>query len=261
VLLEDIDSAGISREEITKESSGPTEGIDRSHVKLGSDIDAEGMPATFFGPRHLRNGMRNLADMEMQRKAISLSGLLNVIDGVASAEGRILIMTTNILEGLDPALLRPGRVDYSLGFENASHYIARELFLEMFMAYPEDVVSASASISASQQQNGTTSISLSPSEQNQHLLKLPAPRERGNGTTNVNGGGDSNDDLTLDDFAALFATKIPEHVFSPAEIQGFLIKRMNEPARACAEIEGWVEGMMKERKERKGKYSKEGEAQ
>ena len=43
---------------------------------------------------------------------LSLSGLLNALDGVASTEARILFMTTNYLERLDPVLIRPGRVDY-----------------------------------------------------------------------------------------------------------------------------------------------------
>ena len=46
-----------------------------------------------------------------QSKKVSLSGLLNVIDGVATAEGRIYFMTSNYPDRLDSALLRPGRVD------------------------------------------------------------------------------------------------------------------------------------------------------
>lgn len=42
---------------------------------------------------------------------VTLSGLLNALDGVASSEGRIVFMTTNYLERLDAALIRPGRVD------------------------------------------------------------------------------------------------------------------------------------------------------
>lgn len=42
---------------------------------------------------------------------MSLSGLLNAIDGVFSTENRILIMTTNHPELIDPALIRPGRAD------------------------------------------------------------------------------------------------------------------------------------------------------
>lgn len=42
---------------------------------------------------------------------VTFSGLLNCLDGVASTEARILFMTTNYLERLDPALVRPGRID------------------------------------------------------------------------------------------------------------------------------------------------------
>ncbi len=44
-------------------------------------------------------------------KAITMSALLNVIDGVFSRDGRILIMTTNHPDRLDEALKRPGRAD------------------------------------------------------------------------------------------------------------------------------------------------------
>lgn len=42
---------------------------------------------------------------------VTFSGLLNCLDGVASTEARIVFMTTNYLSRLDPALIRPGRVD------------------------------------------------------------------------------------------------------------------------------------------------------
>lgn len=44
---------------------------------------------------------------------VSLSGLLNALDGVASPHGIIVFMTTNHVDRLDPALIRPGRVDLS----------------------------------------------------------------------------------------------------------------------------------------------------
>lgn len=45
---------------------------------------------------------------------ISFSGFLNAIDGVAASEGRILFMTTNHIEKLDDALIRPGRADIKM---------------------------------------------------------------------------------------------------------------------------------------------------
>jgi chaperone BCS1 len=50
-------------------------------------------------------------DSKEEPAGVTLSALLNAIDGVFSRDGRILIMTTNHPEKLDPALRRPGRVD------------------------------------------------------------------------------------------------------------------------------------------------------
>ncbi|OWZ08285.1 hypothetical protein PHMEG_00019195, partial [Phytophthora megakarya] len=50
----------------------------------------------------------------MRNDKLNLSGLLNVLDGVIDCPGRIVIMTTNHPEKLDPALVRPGRVNKKL---------------------------------------------------------------------------------------------------------------------------------------------------
>ncbi|PNH06743.1 putative mitochondrial chaperone bcs1 [Tetrabaena socialis] len=42
---------------------------------------------------------------------LNLAGLLNVLDGVVDTPNRIIIMTTNHPEMLDPALIRPGRIN------------------------------------------------------------------------------------------------------------------------------------------------------
>ena len=63
---------------------------------------------------------------------LTMSGLLNALDGVVSQEGRIVIMTTNHPEKLNPALIRPGRIDYRLCVDLADAYQARTLFLRFF---------------------------------------------------------------------------------------------------------------------------------
>ncbi len=60
---------------------------------------------------------------------VTLSGLLNALDGVSSREGRVLFMTTNHPERLDPALIRPGRVDLRIELGPATPDQARRLFL------------------------------------------------------------------------------------------------------------------------------------
>ncbi len=70
----------------------------------------------------------NKRDTKDATEHISISGLLNAIDGVSSADGRILFMTTNHKEKLDSALIRPGRADQHLELGYPGKTEARELF-------------------------------------------------------------------------------------------------------------------------------------
>lgn len=63
---------------------------------------------------------------------MTFSGFLNALDGVASGEERIIFMTTNHPERLDPALIRPGRVDFSVPIDDASPEQARRLFTRFY---------------------------------------------------------------------------------------------------------------------------------
>ncbi|GAA6008378.1 bifunctional AAA family ATPase chaperone/translocase BCS1 [Rhodotorula paludigena] len=64
---------------------------------------------------------------------VTFSGLLNALDGVASSTSqRILFLTTNHLEKLDPALIRPGRVDLKELIDDATPFQANELFTRFY---------------------------------------------------------------------------------------------------------------------------------
>lgn len=63
---------------------------------------------------------------------VTVSGLLNAMDGVASRDGYITIMTTNRREMLEPALTRPGRIDLELEFGWATPAQAVELFARFY---------------------------------------------------------------------------------------------------------------------------------
>lgn len=54
---------------------------------------------------------------------VTLSGLLNALDGVSTPHGLVTVMTTNDMSTLDPALIRPGRVDVveEVGFVDDDH--------------------------------------------------------------------------------------------------------------------------------------------
>ena len=58
---------------------------------------------------------------------ITLSFILNLIDGILEMPGRILIVTTNYPDKLDKALIRPGRIDMKIHFQRASLEMTLEL--------------------------------------------------------------------------------------------------------------------------------------
>jgi SpoVK/Ycf46/Vps4 family AAA+-type ATPase len=59
---------------------------------------------------------------------ITLSFILNILDGILETPGRILIMTSNYPEKLDSALLRPGRIDINLEVGYCDKYMIKEMF-------------------------------------------------------------------------------------------------------------------------------------
>jgi len=71
---------------------------------------------------------------------VTLSGLLNALDGIGTGSGQIVFLTTNHREQLDPALIRPGRVDVHIEFKHATS----EQLKKMWCAYyPNDAQLAS----------------------------------------------------------------------------------------------------------------------
>ncbi|KAL1841348.1 hypothetical protein VTJ49DRAFT_7128 [Mycothermus thermophilus] len=186
VLLEDIDSAGLKRPDdpavSSSSSSEDDEGGSEDSEDANKDKDKEkdkekdnnNKRSSKKSRSHKKNNNsnNNNGDSTDDKKGISLSGLLNAIDGVASHEGRVLIMTTNKPESLDEALIRPGRVDLQVAFTNATHQQAKELFIRMYE--PEDGCYGASS--------GKSKASLSPalskamSELSLRKGSLPSPK-------------------------------------------------------------------------------------
>jgi hypothetical protein len=67
---------------------------------------------------------------------LTLSFILNVIDGVREHSGRIIIITSNRYHKLDKALIRPGRVDITLEMKMASVSLIKEVF---FFYYKQEI--------------------------------------------------------------------------------------------------------------------------
>ncbi|KAL5001362.1 P-loop containing nucleoside triphosphate hydrolase protein [Aspergillus recurvatus] len=192
VLLEDIDAAGMTlkRANVDATTEDATTALDatRKRTKPGAPV-----PTSAPGP-------------------ISLSALLNAIDGVSSQEGRILIMTTNAPQDLDPALIRPGRVDMHIRFELPSREEFRELFRSMFSDVPSG-----------------------PDLEEKGESKIESDVQKVKDADKVD-----TDMINLDRLAVRFSEVLPEGRFSLAEVQGFLLQYKRQPEEACARAAEWA---------------------
>ena len=268
VLLEDIDSAGLTRKIDNKieSTSKATEDATEEPQKPNPKPAPRKKKPTAGGP-----------DDNEQSPGISLSGLLNAIDGVASHEGRVLVMTTNHPERLDEALIRPGRVDMQIEFTLATRKQIGEIFAKMYsgaeavlppvsskgtVAEKKDIgVSAPASRWPLFRKSARGSIDAfvsrplekhdctctAPSSPSSSILtpststSIPDP--------NIDDGSLSS--LSISDLSHIFASRLPERTFSPAEVQGFLLTRKREPVRAVREVEEWCAKMVAEKEKKK----------
>jgi len=109
--------------------------VARNSVLLFEDIDCmkssnarvPSNSSTNYGTQ-ARNEKENAAE----RNGVTLSGLLNVLDGFYAPTNVLFMMTTNRIETLDEALLRPGRIDYKLYLGKAGDHQKIELYRRFF---------------------------------------------------------------------------------------------------------------------------------
>ncbi|CAL5072452.1 unnamed protein product [Urochloa decumbens] len=110
LVIEDIDccSDAMSREDVKAPARAGDGGADdETGNGAASDYDAP------LPPAKSKSKSKSKDDQGFSAEGVTLSGLLNFIDGLWSTSGeeRIIVFTTNYKDRLDPALLRPGRMD------------------------------------------------------------------------------------------------------------------------------------------------------
>lgn len=127
-------------------------------------------------------------------------------------------MTTNTLDNLDSALIRPGRVDLQVGFTLATNDQILDIYKRMY-SQCDSVIG---------RQHVSEEATLPSNPQKQASINADGPEYSANRTS-------------MDTMAQEFASKIPPDSLSPAEIQGYLLERKFDPGRALREIVGWQE--------------------
>ncbi|KAG9319606.1 hypothetical protein KVV02_002136 [Mortierella alpina] len=162
---------------------------------------------------------------------ITFSGLLNSVDGVSAQEGRMLCMTTNHLDRLDEALIRPGRVDVRARFGKATRSQAQELFIKFFPHPPatpqaDDTPKAILGSQSTKVQGDGNAGELSP------LLSQRTESERK--------AQDVVRQQRTEELAVQFASAIPDQTFSIAQLQGFLMGYKKTPEMAVSHVHEFV---------------------
>ncbi|RAL13480.1 BCS1 and AAA domain-containing protein [Aspergillus homomorphus CBS 101889] len=207
VLLEDVDCAGMTQKRAANDPDT------QKDTNIFPDANGSG---------------EKPAGVSTEKQGISLSGLLNVIDGVAATEGRILIMTTNHPEKLDAALLRPGRVDMSIGFGYAQSHDVEELFASIYSMLEGDLRSTETQVICEKPKvplvNGVQAV-----DETQSLSTPPVDNAK---------------------LAQRFAALVPSGEFTAAEIQGYLLNHKADPQGALEGVEQWLKSTQKVREKR-----------
>ncbi|KAI0033521.1 P-loop containing nucleoside triphosphate hydrolase protein [Vararia minispora EC-137] len=289
VLLEDLDAAftrSTNRQEKSKKEKEKEKKKDND-----SDDETTTTATTHRSRRHRSLKADNLSDVN----TLTLSGLLNALDGVAASEGRLLFATTNHLERLDPALCRPGRMDVWIEFKNASKWQAKALFRNFFPSADADAAADDAealeippppsptsstfstlfsdAFSGLSSASGSQSPSLSSTSiSRQGSVRGPSTPVKTEGEQylpptmeeHLAACAQARKPLSaarLEQLATDFAEAIPDEEFSVAALQGYLLKNKSRPETAASEAAAWVisERQLREklRKEREARKLEE----
>jgi chaperone BCS1 len=224
-IMEDIDAAfthGLTRDKTGTQLEDPRNRDLQQHGRHSSEDD--------FDDYRQQGRGRNQSQTKDTR--VTLSGLLNALDGVSAQEGRLLFATTNRYHSLDPALIRPGRMDIHIEFRLASHYQARELYKRFYFPdAPDEVTMNDEASSDSGYVTPTTDASdpIGPDEPPKY-----------NGTTH-SARAPKLSKKKIEQLAEQFAARIPERELSMASLQGYLMSYKTRPFQAVDDVERWVE--------------------
>jgi chaperone BCS1 len=114
VLFEDIDSAFSDKEILAVESkvTSDSKRINKNNIKNNKKQKDNNEDNNNNNNNIDNDNINNSIETTTTQKYLTYSGLLNALDGVLSNQkGIITIMTTNYIEKLGSALIRPGRID------------------------------------------------------------------------------------------------------------------------------------------------------
>ena len=133
IIIEDIDCLGEivwKREDkketvSTKNKSGKS--LNLNKLSPTASVNVADVIQTFVEASDEQNKMITSLTKPLEDDPITLDDILNLWDGLKETPGRILGISSNHYDKLDPALIRPGRIDITLKLDNATHNIIQQM--------------------------------------------------------------------------------------------------------------------------------------
>ncbi|VDP91014.1 unnamed protein product [Echinostoma caproni] len=143
---------------------------------------------------------------------LTLSGLLNALDGVTSTDGRIIFMTTNYVDRLDAALIRPGRVDMRVHIDHCNRFQLERMFSRFYPSSPTAPTISKVGPGDNFCGLGATDLS-SPTDKSH-----PVPDD-------------------IHPLASQFAAQLEGVTVSSAQVQGYLLLYKDNPTGALHNVD------------------------
>ena len=110
-------------------------------LKASANFDSDDLEAVVKRWTGLAPAILVIEDLDWLLKAVNVSTLLNSLDGIStSAQGMLLIATTNHPDRLDPAINnRPGRFDVSIEMPNPDRALRESFFQSRLAHLPAEI--------------------------------------------------------------------------------------------------------------------------
>ena len=124
MLFEDIDA----QSDLVKSRSESNESL-KSNKEV--DVSGSGLDLTKLKLNKEGTNGETFSFVNPPKKdecPVTLSTILNVLDGIRENHGRVMVITSNHYEKLDPALTRRGRIDIELEMGNADLEIVKQIY-------------------------------------------------------------------------------------------------------------------------------------
>ena len=147
IVFEDIDCIGdIVMDREKKKNKNKNKNGEDYCLGLGRKLNLDEM--TMTSKVNMGDLLETIAEMDESSKKgimstatpkaliddepITLDDILNLWDGIRETPGRIMIISSNHYNDLDPALKRPGRIDITLELSYASRQVISEMYKHLF---------------------------------------------------------------------------------------------------------------------------------